>query len=214
MESGRLAVYAVASPYSWDVIASAERSGLTVTAIDNFGGADPRLPLGMVDVTTPFVLGLSSAIGRSAAALAAHADGFEDPVALVDPTAVVAPTTAIAHGAYVNAGVVIGSNARIGCHANLNRSSSIGHDGVIGFAGSIGPGAVLAGGVTISGGAFVGAGATVLPNVVVGHGATVGAGAVVTRDVPPGATVIGNPAVEIRRDEVGDEPRCPHCGMS
>lgn len=43
-------------------------------------------------------------------------------------------------------------------------------------------------------GASIGGGATILPGVRIGAGATVGAGAVVTKDVPPGATVVGNPA--------------------
>jgi UDP-2-acetamido-3-amino-2,3-dideoxy-glucuronate N-acetyltransferase len=43
-------------------------------------------------------------------------------------------------------------------------------------------------------GASVGSGATILGGVRIGRGATVGAGAVVTRDVAPGATVVGNPA--------------------
>ena len=43
-------------------------------------------------------------------------------------------------------------------------------------------------------GASVGAGAVILPGVTIGAGAMVGAGAVVTRDVPDGATVVGNPA--------------------
>ncbi len=41
---------------------------------------------------------------------------------------------------------------------------------------------------------WIGGGALVLPGVTVGDGATIGAGAVVTRDVPPGVTVVGNPA--------------------
>jgi UDP-2-acetamido-3-amino-2,3-dideoxy-glucuronate N-acetyltransferase len=43
-------------------------------------------------------------------------------------------------------------------------------------------------------GASIGANATILPGLVVGEGAMVGAGAVVTRDVPPHAIVVGNPA--------------------
>ena len=46
-------------------------------------------------------------------------------------------------------------------------------------------------------GASIGANATVLPGVTIGEGAMVGAGAVVTRDVPAGATVIGNPARKV-----------------
>jgi acetyltransferase-like isoleucine patch superfamily enzyme len=43
-------------------------------------------------------------------------------------------------------------------------------------------------------GASLGANATLLPGVTVGQYALVGAGAVVTRDVPPYAVVVGNPA--------------------
>jgi len=54
-------------------------------------------------------------------------------------------------------------------------------------------------GPTIEDGGAVGGGAVLLPGVVVGRGATVGAGAVVTRNVPPGATVVGVPAREMCR---------------
>jgi UDP-2-acetamido-3-amino-2,3-dideoxy-glucuronate N-acetyltransferase len=51
---------------------------------------------------------------------------------------------------------------------------------------------------TVQAGASIGGGAVILPGVTIGAGATVGAGAVVTRDVPAGATVIGNPARVMR----------------
>ncbi len=43
-------------------------------------------------------------------------------------------------------------------------------------------------------GASIGANATILPGLTIGRGAMVGAGAVVTRNVPPYAIVVGNPA--------------------
>ena len=42
-------------------------------------------------------------------------------------------------------------------------------------------------------GAKIGANATLLPGVIIGENALIGAGAVVTKDVPPGAVVVGNP---------------------
>lgn len=53
--------------------------------------------------------------------------------------------------------------------------------------------------VRIGANVWIGGGAILLPGVTVGDGAIVGAGAVVTRDVPPGATVAGNPARPIGR---------------
>jgi acetyltransferase-like isoleucine patch superfamily enzyme len=47
-------------------------------------------------------------------------------------------------------------------------------------------------------GASIGGNATILPGITIGEQAMVGAGAVVTRDVPPRAVVMGNPA-RIRR---------------
>lgn len=43
-------------------------------------------------------------------------------------------------------------------------------------------------------GASIGSNSTVLGGITIGEGAVVGAGSVVTKDVPPGATVAGNPA--------------------
>lgn len=48
----------------------------------------------------------------------------------------------------------------------------------------------------VEAGASIGGGAVILPGLTIGAGAMVGAGAVVTRDVAPGATVVGNPARE------------------
>jgi maltose O-acetyltransferase len=48
--------------------------------------------------------------------------------------------------------------------------------------------------VTIGANVWIGGGAILLPGITVGDDAIIGAGSVVTRDVPAGATVVGNPA--------------------
>ena len=156
---GPLTVLGVASPYAFDVVESLLRQHRDAVCVDNFGGADPRLPgLTMLSDTTartPFTLGLSSATHRALAAQAAAASGWDAPESLVDPTAVVPSTADVAHGAYLNAGVVVGAHATIGCHSNVNRASTIGHDNRLGFAVSTGPGVVLAGGVVVGPMAFI-----------------------------------------------------------
>ncbi|MFK5598823.1 sugar O-acetyltransferase [Methylobacterium sp. HMF5984] len=48
--------------------------------------------------------------------------------------------------------------------------------------------------IAIGANVWIGGAALILPGVTVGDDAIIGAGAVVTRDVPAGATVVGNPA--------------------
>lgn len=53
--------------------------------------------------------------------------------------------------------------------------------------------------VTIGANVWIGGGAILLPGITVGDDAVIGAGSVVTRDVPTGATVVGNPARLVRK---------------
>lgn len=45
---------------------------------------------------------------------------------------------------------------------------------------------------------WIGGAAILLPSITVGDNAIIGAGSVVTRDVPDGATIVGNPARQVR----------------
>jgi len=55
-------------------------------------------------------------------------------------------------------------------------------------------------------GSSIGANATILPGLSIGQNAMVGAGAVVTRNVPPHAIVIGNPAIVVGYVNTDDHP--------
>lgn len=76
----------------------------------------------------------------------------------------------------------------------INLLCTIGHESQIGKFSVVNPTVNLSGGVTLGDGVLVGTGAQILQYVTVGANATVGAGAVVTKDVEPGATVVGIPA--------------------
>jgi sugar O-acyltransferase (sialic acid O-acetyltransferase NeuD family) len=120
---------------------------------------------------------------------------------IVHPASTVSSSARIGLGAVVMANVVVNAGASIGDGAILNTACVIEHDCVIGDDAHVSPGAILAGAVKVGAGAWVGAGATVIPGLSVGEWAVVGAGAVVIRDVPPGVTVVGNPARAITRKQ-------------
>jgi acetyltransferase-like isoleucine patch superfamily enzyme len=84
-------------------------------------------------------------------------------------------------------GLTIGANVSISPECYLITASHDPHSPT--FAGATKPVAVI-----IEDFVWLGVRAMVLPGVTIGRGAVVGAGAVVSRDVPPMAIVVGNPA--------------------
>jgi acetyltransferase EpsM len=89
--------------------------------------------------------------------------------------------------------------AEIGAHTIINNGSGVGHDAQVGDFAHLAVSHVGAES-QVEEGAFLGIGSVVLPRLIVGAWAMVGAGAVVMADVPPGSTVIGNPARETVSD--------------
>lgn len=97
-------------------------------------------------------------------------------------------------GCFWAARVQFSPDVWVGDFANIHSGTIIGHDVRIGRYAQIGAMVFMGGGVEIGDYAVVHPHATLTPHVKIGEGATVGAGAVVLKDVPPGATVFGNPA--------------------
>lgn len=111
----------------------------------------------------------------------------------IHPSSIIDATIDLNEGTVVMAGAVINVDSFIGKHCIINTSCSIDHDCFIDNFAHISPNATLCGGVTIGEGTQIGAGAVVLPYVKVGKWCTIGAGSVIMKDIPDGATVVGNP---------------------
>ncbi|MEO9347264.1 NeuD/PglB/VioB family sugar acetyltransferase [Acinetobacter radioresistens] len=106
---------------------------------------------------------------------------------------------AIAPGAALSPFVTLTSNIKIGKCFHANLYSYVEHDCVIGDYVTFAPGVKCNGNIHIEDHAYIGTGAVIKQGtpdrpLVIGKGAVVGMGAVVTKSVPPGVTVIGNPA--------------------
>ncbi|MDB5729773.1 MAG: cysE [Noviherbaspirillum sp.] len=117
----------------------------------------------------------------------------------------------ISHVARVLTGIEIHPGATIGRRVFIDHGFGV----VIGETAEIGDDCTIYQGVTLGGtslhkgakrhptlgrGAIIGAGAKVLGAFTVGEGAKIGSNAVVVKEVPPGATAVGNPAHIVQKD--------------
>jgi sugar O-acyltransferase (sialic acid O-acetyltransferase NeuD family) len=119
--------------------------------------------------------------------------------ALIHPQASVSPWAKLGSGVYVSFGCSISGAVVVGDHVSFSPGCIVGHDSKIGDGALIAPGAIISGFVEVGRCAYIGAGAMIKQRVKIGDGALVGMGAVVTKDVAPGAVVVGNPAGQLRR---------------
>ncbi|MCZ4541824.1 NeuD/PglB/VioB family sugar acetyltransferase [Dietzia maris] len=146
-----------------------------------------------------FVIGIGSGHVRERVREEYFNDWFA-PV-LVDPTAVLDGDVNLSAGAIVFAHATVTTNITVGVHSHIGRGAAIGHDCTIGQYVTVMPMASVSGDVRIGNGATIGAGSVIRQGQVIGAGAYVGAGAVVVNDIPAGATVVGNPARTLRRED-------------
>jgi galactoside O-acetyltransferase len=95
-------------------------------------------------------------------------------------------------GSYISGegSLVIEDEVLIGAQVRI---LSAGHE-IHAGASSIARNPITHGPIHIGRGAWIGAGSTILQGVTIGEGGVIGAGSVVTKDVPPYAVAVGNPA--------------------
>jgi sugar O-acyltransferase (sialic acid O-acetyltransferase NeuD family) len=118
--------------------------------------------------------------------------------------AVILDEVSIGEGAVLCHFTQLTSNIRIGKYFHANIYSYVAHDCVIGDYVTFAPSVRCNGNIVIEDHAYIGTGAVIKQGtpekpLVIGKGAVVGMGAVVTKDVPPGVTVVGNPARLLER---------------
>ncbi|MBP1806800.1 NeuD/PglB/VioB family sugar acetyltransferase [Rubellimicrobium aerolatum] len=117
---------------------------------------------------------------------------------VVHPRAEVSRLARIGAGSVLLAGAQVVSNGVVGRHVIVLPQSVVHHDSEVGDFTLVGTGVIVAGHVRVGPGCYLGSGSRLKNGVTVGEGALVGMGANVLRDVPPGATVVGNPARVLR----------------
>lgn len=110
----------------------------------------------------------------------------------------------IGPGAILCSFVTVTSNATIGKFFHANIYCYVAHDCVIGDFVTFAPNVHCNGRIVVEDYAYIGTGAVIREGtdsrpLVIGKGSTIGMGAVVTKSVAPFTTVVGNPAVEFRK---------------
>jgi sugar O-acyltransferase (sialic acid O-acetyltransferase NeuD family) len=145
-----------------------------------------------------FNIAIADATARERIAARAKSSGLQ-PFSVIALNSVIMDANTIGEGCILSPFTTITSNARIGSFFHANIYSYVAHDCVIGDFVTFAPGVKCNGHVHVEDHAYVGTGAVMKQGtkdapLVIGKSAIVGMGSVVTKGVPPGITVVGNPA--------------------
>jgi UDP-2-acetamido-3-amino-2,3-dideoxy-glucuronate N-acetyltransferase len=157
--------------------------------------------------------------------------------AQVRPGAIVGSGCVIGKGVYVDANVSIGNNCKIQNYVSVFDGVTLAEGVFVGphvcFTNDLRPRAINPDGsaksaddwtlvrTSVERGAAIGANSTIVCGITIGRWAMIGSGSVVTKDVPPYALMVGNPAKQLGwvcscGERVSDSPttaspeHCPH----
>ena len=133
--------------------------------------------------------------------------------AQVRPGALIGANCVIGKGTYIDAHVVVGDNCKIQNYVSVFDGVTLADGVFVGphvcFTNDLRPRAINPDGslkaptdwaltkTVVKQGAALGANSTIVCGITIGEWAMVGSGSVVTKDVPPHALVVGNPARSI-----------------
>lgn len=201
MPIARLAVEALGVPLDRlvfvddEVTGDTEVNGHRIVSYEQFLALDATRRNISIAVSDPDV--------RRSLARKVEADGLL-PWTLRHPSTQILDAVELGPGAVLCSYSMITSDAVIGRHFHANIYSYVAHDCSVGDFVTLAPRACINGNVVLEDRVSVGTGAMLRQGVpgdplVIGEGAVIGMGAVVTKSVPPGETVVGNPARPISR---------------
>lgn len=116
--------------------------------------------------------------------------GFEFPT-VVARDAHVSRSAMIGEGTIVMRGAILNAAATVGQNCIINSGALIEHDATVADHCHISTGAILNGQVYVGAGSFLGSGTAVMQGVSIGRNCVVGMGCTVRRNLPNGASYVG-----------------------
>ena len=157
------------------------------------------------------VLGTREALERYPDCCVVPDNEYKEPIelpreriaSLIDPSVFVSRTARIGAGCVIYPHGYVGLNASLGDFVFMLAGAVVNHDDVLEDRVVVCSGVTIAGSVHVEAGCYLGQACTVRQKLRVGRDSLVGMGAVVTKDIPPGAVMVGNPARKLRDKEAG-----------
>ena len=139
-------------------------------------------------------LGVPAIRRAYAAPLLAQGAPFMNLCSGLPPT----PGVTMGQGCIFEPDVKMGVDTAMGDFVIIQSTTVIGYQVRLGSYSTVGCFVFIGGNAQIGEGVIIHPHATILPGVKIGDGAVIGAGSVVMSNVPPGVTMVGNPAKVFR----------------
>lgn len=120
---------------------------------------------------------------------------------LIAPSVYVSDSIQLGEGNIICSSTIMTVDILIGNFNIINLDCTIGHDVKIGNFNTINPGSNISGNVILKDLIEVGTGSKIIQGKEINKGVVIGAGAVVIKDVPCDTTVVGVPAIAVKKKD-------------